>query len=308
MKSKFKFLPLLLLFCFLITGCGGGNSKDELVSELMYGAKLGMTMKNVSDLLDKKGIEVQYESASDGDILNVDDTILDYCENYATSIMQYSFIDNTLNNTIAIVSEKDITKIKEKIITVLGEPTRTHDTGTLVWVCDDFRIIIGGDSAGYVIQVIASDNSEVSSDGSSVFESQSDSKNKDVTINTIKLEKEYDYTQSCQLYFDVNKDEVTSIMQVNYYHSSLWTDDENEDFDNITYSRQELCGIIDGVDYYLQKKNGLYIETLCYDVKNHLSDIKNSTLLPFDIDITQDHLSLANIENNLLNDNWEIIE
>ena len=307
MKKIFKIISPLLLFCFLLTGCGNGNSKNKLVSELMYGVKQGMSMKDVADILDNKGVEVQYDSISDADILNVEDTVLDYCENYAVSFMRYTFVDNALQNMYVIVSKKDATKIIESITNIFGKSTK-NGYGTDVWNCDGYKIIVGGDSSGYVVQVATVDDSDDSA-LNNLSDSIANSEEDDINTNVLKLRKEYGNTQTSQLYFDSNGDTVTSVMQINYYYSSLWSDKENEQFDDFTEKVHSVCDSIDGVDYYIDKGSEINTETYIFDTKNYLSDIIDFCLLPSDINTDNiTYLSLTDVKQELLDNGWEIIE
>lgn len=148
MKKIFKFIPLLLLFCFLLTGCGDGNSKDELVSELMYGVKPGMSMKDVARFIQNKNLE--YSNVWDKAVL-LDDNVSDYLGFYSTHMSSvYVYEDNKMdsyNTNISVDSKKDASDIRFIIESEFGTPTYIDDSPSdeefsyvLMWIDDNYNV------------------------------------------------------------------------------------------------------------------------------------------------------------------------
>lgn len=146
-----KFLPLLLLFCFLITGCGGGNSKDELVSELMYGANPKMNMDSVTKFIQNKGMKPSQ-------VLNkavlIDEDITDYLDLYSvrSSPTYVCNEDGEITNFYVEVytsSEYRLSEVRFKIESEFGtptnidsEPTEENELYSLTWEDENCDIVM----------------------------------------------------------------------------------------------------------------------------------------------------------------------
>lgn len=289
MKKIFRFLPFLLLSCFLLTGCG--DSKDELVSELMYGVKPGMSMKEVSDYFDKKGYEVNYEADSPNQ-LTVDNTFFDYCGNYQSTGIWILFGNGGVCNVGIYTSKENTVEIKAKLNDEFGEPV-ADDGSVSSWLYDDYLINVGdfdSNDYGVLIMLKKEQDETLNSDSESTSE---------IITNALLFSKEAD-VKSTKLYFDTSGDEIVSVMVINYYdadHISEYPMNKTRNIANNT----------SGVDYYIQEGSSVYTETIVLDVENNLSDIAETDLLPFDIDDDK-CLSLTKIKRTLLKDGWKIIE
>lgn len=151
-------------------------------------------------------------------------------------------------------------------------------------------------------------SSKAGSETSVMSESSDETSNEQVTKDALICSIEKDGTK-IEMHADAEGDKITTLTEITTVDTSQYTDEEKQQMDTIVSKAKEDTASVDGVEYSIDEKDGIYTETVKMDLKNHLKDITDADVLQLvavsDGDEVE-YLSLSSARESLKEDGWTV--
>lgn len=156
----------------------------------------------------------------------------------------------------------------------------------------------------------SSDNKETSAEVSKAGSGTADASDADVTNEALVCSIEEDGTK-IEMYADAEGDKITSLTEITTVDTSQYTDEEKQQMDTVISDAKENTAGVDGVEYSIDEKDGIYTETVKMDLKDHLKDITDAGVLQLEAVSDGDeieYLSLSSVKESLKEAGWTVEE
>lgn len=113
---------------------------------------------------------------------------------------------------------------------------------------------------------------------------------------------------STVMYADAEGDKITQLTQVTTIDLSGMPDENKEYIDSVIDATKEQVSGINGVDYNIDEKDGVYTETFVMNVKDNLDEIVDSGIVPIETEGDQDveYLSVDGTKQALEAAGWTV--